>query len=220
MSTGSHGRAVDAAVFGTLRERQRRLALAVLGTRVYEVAVSDLATGMVARREDEPLLEVTAAEHDPVHAALRHRHLPRLAEVDLVEHDPAAGTVRALDHPALRDPGIQRALDAAPHAEAGSLDALFDALADDRRRLALSVLAEACRPLPVEALALRVVAREHDAAPDAVPDEAVASTAGRLAHAHLPKLRGAGLVAEADDGVAYDGHPSLRLQWLEAGAEA
>lgn len=220
MGTQTYRSAVDTAVFETLRDRRRRLALAVLGNRVYGVSETDLAAGMVARRADKPLLEVTEAEHGPVLASLHHQHLPRLAEVGLVEHDRESGTVRARDHPALRDPGIQWTLDAVPHEDPGTLDALFDALADERRRLALSVLSESCRPLSTEALALRIVARERGEPPGSVPDGAVESAARRLAHVHLPKLREAGLLAEDDEGVSYDGHPSLRLKWLEVDLDA
>lgn len=80
-----------------------------------------------------------------------------------------------------------------------ALDALFDALADRRRRRALHLLCEVGRPLSLESLAERLVAIDRDGGRD-VPDAAVERTYVALAHVHLPRLADAGLVRLDRDG--------------------
>ena len=75
--------------------------------------------------------------------------------------------------------------------EAASLDAVFDALADERRRKTVSHLAEADGEIPVDRLLAAVVT-------DSGEVETVADGTGRHAirfhHVHLPKLEDVGLV--------------------------
>lgn len=64
----------------------------------------------------------------------------------------------------------------------------------DRRRHALSVLAERSESLPVSDLARHVVARERGEQTDAVPDEEVDAARRDLFQRHLPKLTATGVV--------------------------
>lgn len=75
-------------------------------------------------------------------------------------------------------------------------DALFSALADGRRRLALSILAEADEPLPLETLTATVAERGTNG-----QDRAALAVA--LRHQHLPLLEEAGVVT-VDDGLVTD----------------
>ena len=79
--------------------------------------------------------------------------------------------------------------------EAASLDALFEALADSRRRHVLSILLDRPTPLDVETLARAVAAREEAATSAAdVPDDVVRRIQIALHHVHLPKLAETGVV--------------------------
>ena len=208
---------VRSAVFESLRDRNRRLVLAVLTSRVYEVSESDLATWVVAARAGTPLVDVPRDEHRRTLTALCHCHLPRLEAAGLIDRDREAETVRVANHPALRDPGIQRVIHEATEPDDGRVEATFDALGDDRRRLALSVLAECCRPLETRQVARRVAARERSTPPDAVDEAAVDEALVSLEHVHLPKFREAGLVSEEGDAVDYADPAAVRRQWLDAG---
>lgn len=85
-----------------------------------------------------------------------------------------------------------------------STDQLFDALADERRRVVLDSLFESGTPVDVGRLARRVAARERrggegDRGP---PADAVHRVRVSLHHVHLPKLDDAGLVEYDPDGQA------------------
>ena len=208
---------VGSTVFESLRDRNRRLVLAVLTSRVYEVSESDLATWVEAVRAGTPLVDVSRDEHRRTLTTLRHCHLPRLEEAGLIDRDPETGAVRVANHPALRDPGFQRVIHEATEPDDGRVEATFDALGDDRRRLALSVLAESCQPLEPRQMARRVAARERSTPPDAVDEAAVDEAHVSLEHVHLPKFREAGLVTEEDDAVDYADPAAVRRHWLDAG---
>lgn len=93
-------------------------------------------------------------------------------------------------------PPLDGSIDSAPSifrfeadASAETVDAVFDALADARRRCALDSLYAADGSLDVETLARRV--REREPSGRRVSLESVEIG---LVHAHLPKLRDGGLV--------------------------
>lgn len=82
-----------------------------------------------------------------------------------------------------------------------TLDDVYDALADERRRHAVAVLAETRPPVDGGTLARSVAAAEVDAAPDEVSDHRTERVHAKLYHVHLPKLDDVGLVeydSEAD----------------------
>ncbi|MFC4551174.1 MULTISPECIES: DUF7344 domain-containing protein [Halorussus] len=78
--------------------------------------------------------------------------------------------------------------------EAASLDVLFEALADSRRRHVLSILLDRPTPLDVETLARAVAAREAVATAADPPDDVVRRVQVSLHHVHLPKLADTGVV--------------------------
>lgn len=195
------------AAFRHLADGRKRRLLGVVA-RGEPVSTRDLATRLAA----------SEGNADDALVTLRHAVVPALVDAGLVRED---GDALALaDHPALADDAITSlALDPA-RAGDESLDALFDALADPRRRAALSVLADASGPTSTTALARAVAAREDGRRPQTVPADRVEAVRVSLIHAHLPRLADADLVTYDPDAsvVAYDGHPDLREQWLDAGA--
>jgi len=72
------------------------------------------------------------------------------------------------------------------------LDRLLNTLADERRRLSLSILARE-RSLPVSELATEVARRTVDGSVS--DDDRVERLQVQLSHVHLPKLDDAGLVS-------------------------
>ncbi|MFC6826104.1 DUF7344 domain-containing protein [Halopelagius fulvigenes] len=75
-----------------------------------------------------------------------------------------------------------------------SRDDLFEALANSRRRTALSKIADAGTPIELRTLA-RAVAREEAESDDAeIPDETFDNVSLSLYHTHLPKLAHLGLI--------------------------
>jgi hypothetical protein len=77
---------------------------------------------------------------------------------------------------------------------APSLDAVFDVLADFRRRFALSYLRDRSTPIAIADLIMEVAAQQHETATNEVPDEVVKRETMRFHHCHLPKLVDANLV--------------------------
>ena len=75
-----------------------------------------------------------------------------------------------------------------PAPEPASLDAIFDALADSRRRYVLHRLDESDPPLALPDLAAEIAARENGAPIDDLPAEVVEAVYVSLYHAHVPKL--------------------------------
>lgn len=218
-----------------LASSQRRRVLAVVRSYERPVSKSDLATHLVARAANKPLLDVTEQEHRQVHARLHHVHLPKLASAGLVRYVEDGDAVDATHHPVfdrpefdalVRPPGsaapgfettASDALDlgeTAPETldpetpDPETTDAVLSAFADDCRRSALSVLKDA-GSLDCSELAERVVGDDAD-------DEAVVSMETRLRHAHLGVLDDASLVAydQETERVSYDGNP-LADRWFE-----
>lgn len=97
-------------------------------------------------------------------------------------------TVEPTDAGDRRDPDLQ--------------DVLYDVLADRRRRALLHHLTGQPSPVPVDDVATELAAVEAGTDPDAVTAEQREAVLVALAHVHLPKLHGAGVVAwdrEADE---------------------
>lgn len=70
----------------------------------------------------------------------------------------------------------------------------FAILADQRRRHALEILRGAELPLPLDALARAIVARDRGVPDDAVDDESVEQCTTTLYHKHLPKMDAADVI--------------------------
>ncbi len=79
-------------------------------------------------------------------------------------------------------------------ASPGERDELFQALADDRRQLALRCLAESDRPLALADLARMVASREPPESPTEPPHERTKSVYLSLYHRHVPRLADADLI--------------------------
>lgn len=75
-----------------------------------------------------------------------------------------------------------------------SLDVLFDALADRRRRRVLRCLREYRTPMALADLADEVAAREQELPVPEVPPGEAERVYASLSHAHLPKLADANVV--------------------------
>lgn len=204
---GDTGEVLD-ALFDSLSDGTRRRILGVLDDTDGAVPDDRLAELLARGSRERAPDGATSAECDDVLVSLRHRHLPKLADAGLIEREPDARTVATADHPAYRDPGVRAVLGV---ADADSLDALFRALADGRRRAILDVLSHQIGPIHVETLAREVAAGE-DVAESAIPGSEVEGTLVGLRHVHLPHLSEAGLIeydAEAET-VEYLGDPRLR----------
>jgi len=193
------------AVFTSLANRDRRRIIRVLDDRSPDAVSRETLVEVFADGADR---DERAAE-----VALHHGHLPMLTEAGLVERTDDERLTLA-DHPALQDPGIEAILDGDVDATRESIDALFQALGDARRRRTLDVLSHVFGRVDVETLARQLETYDDDR------DETAEMRRLRsdLYHAHLPHLDDAGLVEfDADDGtVRYDGHPQLRVPWTQS----
>ncbi|WP_276253546.1 DUF7344 domain-containing protein [Halomontanus rarus] len=209
------------ALFRCLANGHRRSLLGYVHERSPSgIAKSDLATWHAASVHEKALIEVTDSEHTCAHTELHHKHLPALEEAGLIEVDEHE-TVTTADHPAFDDSSLVDSITDPESVHDESLDALFDGLADSRRRVALSVLGQQYHPISLETLARDVAARESDTPERDVPQDYVDRIIVRFTHTHLPLLEDAGLVDydTESDLVAYEGHPDLRIRWLEPSFE-
>lgn len=94
-----------------------------------------------------------------------------------------------------------------------SSDALFDALADQRRRYVLSCLRKGRNPMAVADLAGEVAARENGSSIDEIPPEMIEQAYASLCHSHIPKLADANLVAyDRDRGTVSLAENSERIE--------
>ncbi len=215
---GDEGRAELDALFRCLADGDRRRLLRVVADRAPEPAtLRDLATALVRSRDGAPPTRAPDAVRRAT-VGLYHVQLPALEAAGLVELGPDRDTVAAADHPAFRDGGVVDVVRGEADAEPGSLDALFGALADSRRRTVLDVLGHQFGPIHTETLARELGARERGTPGSAVPGEAVEGLLASLRHRHLPRLAAPGLVEyDAEEGlVEYVGHPALRAPWLHS----
>ncbi|QSW98826.1 DUF7344 domain-containing protein [Haloterrigena alkaliphila] len=209
------------AIFGALADEQRREILRIVRERSpSRIDKSDLAYELAAVIGDKRLADVTDDEYRRALVDCQHRSLPALIDAGLL-----AGTdddaVVATDHWAFDDSELATVLDGRTDAREGDLDALFDSLADARRRTILTVLGNQYHAISTETLARDVAARESGTAERDVSQDRLERVHSSLVHSHLPRLRDAGLVGyDADAGsVSYEGHPMLRTEWLEDGAD-
>lgn len=190
-----------------LSHPRRVRTIAILRRHDCALTASDLATHVVARENDEPLVAVTESEYETALISLRHSHLPALSARDLVEWDRGTGTVDLGD----TVPAPQSKLHALLESDVDDVEAVLATLANDRRRAALSVLDALEGATSVTKLAERVAAREDDTDPGSVSATERRRIEISLYHAHLPAMEGAGLLEyDPDDGeVALDDHPLL-----------
>ena len=229
--------AVD-ALFDALASRRRREILSVLADRRGPVSEADLVSHVVAREEAKPLRAVGDEEHQRVYVSLHHAHLPKLADAGLITRDDGrhenrsddqdggcddtrrcGRSVAATSHPLFVAPEFDAVLRRA-ETDPDATDAALSALADERRRSMLAVLADAGSLTGTE-LAERVARRANDALGDSddeiTPDDEIARTLASFRHVHLPVLARAGLVTyDAEERVVtYEGHPAIEDHWFD-----
>ena len=207
------------ALFDCLASSQRRALLASLLARAPASATRrELATHLAARSQDKPRERVSDAEREQAATRLHHVHLPKLEAAELIERDADRDETALGDHPAFEDDGVTDVLAGRTEANSESLDALFEALADARRRTVLDVLSHQYQQIQVETLAREVAAAEADTTEREVSDEVVEKAIISLRHVHLPRLSEAGLVRyDVEERVVeYRGHPDLRVPWMHS----
>ncbi|MFC6824106.1 DUF7344 domain-containing protein [Halopelagius fulvigenes] len=183
-----------------IADGRRRAALRILLDAGERLAVRELASRLADAKSGAPDAAENAAETELVHA-----HLPMLTDAGLVEWDRDGRRVEAAAHPALEDPRFRRLLE----TETEGTDEALSALADERRRLALTALRDDGAAASRFALAGEVLRRETG---DSDPDtDDIRRVELQLHHAHLPKLDDANFVAyDAETGRAeYADHPAL-----------
>lgn len=202
-------------VFGTLANDDRRAVLRIVSDRSPTgLTKSDLAYELAAVTADKPLAEVTDGDHQRALVACHHRTLPALFDAGLLA-ETDDGRVVTTGHWVFDDDGIAAVLEGRTadheHEHEHDLDALFSALADERRRTILTVLADQYQPIATEALARDIAAREDDVTAREVSQERVDEVYTSLVHVHLPALSDAALVDyDVETGnVSYEGHPVL-----------
>lgn len=200
------------AVFGCLAERDRRRVLGILIERDSDpITRRALAETLVAGDEDSGI-----EGYPGVHDQLYHFHLPKLEAANLVRVD--GGAVSRTAHPAYADTGIVSTLCGDINADVGTLDALFWALSDPRRRTILDVLSHQFGPIHRETLARELAANEFDVPESQVDPQTVDHLVVGLYHAHLPGLAEAGFIEydHEERTVSYVGHPILRVPWMHS----
>ncbi|ELZ05633.1 hypothetical protein C482_01936 [Natrialba chahannaoensis JCM 10990] len=209
------------ALFACLACESRRHLLGVLYEHAPDpLSLSACATRVVSRKADTPRAAVSDAAVEQLRLSLHHVHLPKLADAGLVDHDTENQTVARADHSAYRDSAIVDTIQSPDEARTDSLDVVFDALADTRRRNVLACLNHSFQAIHIETLARDVATREQptgettmsESGPDT--DQVLAS----LEHTTLPTLAAAGLVDfdPNERTVAYRGHPNLCVSWLHS----
>lgn len=206
-------------VFASLACADRRRLLGAAHERAPDsLTRRDLATLLAPVSVEKPRDPEANEAVRRAFLAVDHTHLPKLEEAGLLERYSGRGTVAATDHAAFRDEGVVDAITGGARTDDRSLDALFRALADDRRRAVLDVLSHQFGPVHAETLAREVAARERDSAESDVPGEAVERILVDLVHVRLPRLEDAGFIDydAAAGTVAYDGHPDLRVPWMHS----
>ncbi|ELY69311.1 DUF7344 domain-containing protein [Natrinema versiforme] len=205
--------------FAALADARRRTVLRLVCDRSPQgVEKDDLAFHLAAVTSDKRLASVTDDDHQRALVDLHHRLLPRLTDAGLLEETDDE-LIRIADTPAFDGFDLEAAVSSRRTDDVAELDAVFAALADDRRRTVLAVLSDQYHPIATETLARDVAAREADVSQREVSQERVDEVRVSLVHVHLPQLCEATLVGydEADETkrVSYEGHPAVRAEWIQ-----
>jgi DNA-binding transcriptional ArsR family regulator len=206
------------ALFDCLASSDRRRVLGILDERApHSLTRRDLATYLVPGYHSDAEEQDSNMDVQQAINALHHTHLPKLEAAGLIERGTDRETVTITGHPAFEDDEISAVID--PDSDAGdSVDRLFWALADARRRTVLDVLSHQLSPIHTETLARELGARERDISESEVAADRVDGILAALTHVHLPHLADAGLIEYDPDEqtVAYEGHPQLRVPWMHS----
>lgn len=206
-------------LFRSLADGPKRRVLGLVCDRAPSaVAVGDVAAHLAA--DDERPADVSDEQRRRARIQLEHSLLPSLADADLIERDD--DEIRATDRLSLEAELVDLAREAA--AADDSLEAVFDALGDRRRRHVLAVLDEQPTAISIRTLARDVAACEDGTTERAVSNDRVDDVQVSLVHSHLPRLRDASLVDydESKTNPAVT-RSDRRTEWLgdllEAGAD-
>jgi len=191
-------------VFVAIATGPRREVLRLLLARNSPVTECELVSHLEAT-EYSPADQRRTVERGTIRTALVHNHLPKLADAGLILRHRADDTVDTTSHPVLEDQRFRSLLE----ADVDGLDEALSHLADDRRRVLLTVLREAQTSMTRRDMAVELLrADDTDVEPGGDTIEDVATS---LHHVHLPALTDDGLV-EWDCGAhraAYTGHPAV-----------
>jgi len=194
-------------LFDSLANRERRRIVGLVFDRAPE-AVS----------REELVTSMTVDKCQRATTALDHVHLPKLSAAGLIDRNSDDNTVALADHPAFQDPGIREIIEDDGSTSDPSLDALFSAIADGRRRTILDILSHQFGPIHVETLAWDIETYDEETRESEVPTAAVNRVVKRLHHVDLPHLSETGLIEYDTDArtVTYEGHPQLRVPWIHS----
>lgn len=206
-------------IFACLASSERRRIVGFVSDRAPEpVPRGELATALAAWTGGKPREEVTNEERQRAAITLHHVHLPNLTAAELIERDTDDDTVALADHPAFQDSGVLEVIEDDVPTSPESLDALFRAIADARRRTILDILSHQLGPIHMETLARELEAYDRDTGESDVPAGDVDRVLGSLHHVDLPHLSEAGLIEYDTDEqmVAYEGHPQLCVPWMHS----
>lgn len=202
--------------FDCLASSERRRLLGYLQDRVPASASRDeLATTLAAEKYDTSPDHPTDEQREQALATLRHAHLPKLEAAGLITQETDENAVSLSDHPGYRDPTIREIISGEVSEGSDSLDVLFRALSDSRRRAVLDVLSYRYRPVQVRSVARDVAAIEREVPSREVSTEDLDRVLLSLQYVQLPHLQQAELIEyDTDEGtVSYEGHPILRVSW-------
>ncbi|WP_226482949.1 DUF7344 domain-containing protein [Natrinema amylolyticum] len=203
-------------LFDALANARRRTVLRLVRDRTpHGIGKEDLAFRLAAVTDDKRLAAVTDDDHQRALVALHHRLVPRLTDAGLLE-ETDDGLLRTTDHWVFDEPAFETVTSDRETTDADELDAVLEALADDRRRTVLAVLSDQYHLITTETLARDVAAREAETNERDVSRERVDEVLASLVHVHLPVLHDATLVGYDDDAdrVSYEGHPVVRAEWI------
>ncbi|WP_455448339.1 DUF7344 domain-containing protein [Natrinema thermotolerans] len=205
--------------FAALADARRRTLLRLVHERSPDrIGKDDLAAEFAAVTADTRRHDVSADDQQRALVELHHKLLPRLTDAGLLETDDD-DVVRVPDEQLLDDTVFAEALSGSNRdLEATTLDALFEALADERRRRTLAILGDRYQPVTTAALARAVAAAEADAVGHEVTQNRVDEVRTALVHVHLPLLHEATLIGYDDESgrVSYEGHPRVRTEWVRS----
>lgn len=202
--------------FDVLADASRRTVLRIVRERSPAgIDKNDLAFRLAAVISDNRLASVSEDEHQRALVELHHCLVPQLVDAGfLAETDD--GSVVPAEHSPFDDLRFERIVSGNHDADREALDAVFRALADERRRTVLSVLSDQYQPIGTETLARDVAAREAETTEREVSRDRVDDVEASLVHVHLPLLADATLIGHDDETgrVSYEGHPVVRAEWI------
>ncbi|SIR83884.1 DUF7344 domain-containing protein [Natronorubrum thiooxidans] len=203
-------------LFSALADETRREGLQITHEQSPTgLTKAELAAELVSRTAVDTAATVTDDDRQRALVDCHHRLIPALADADLItEFDDR---IVATDHWAFDDAELMTVIAGQTTDYGTDLDALFEALADARRRTTITVLEDRQQPLSVDTLAREITASEATPSDGEDPQDRIEQTLSTLTHVHLPILHDSGLIGYDAPArrVSYEGHPMLHAGWLE-----